>query len=61
MISDLASALSANWTDHFRSASEAGMMALSPVFDAIMPAHSAAGQRIRRMAPGAARALRLHE
>ncbi|MFK4719057.1 MULTISPECIES: hypothetical protein [Bradyrhizobium] len=61
MIFDLASALSANWTDHFRSASEAGMMTLSPVFDAIMPVHAAAAQRIRRMASGIARALRLHE
>lgn len=61
MISDLANALPANWTDHLRSASEAGMMALSRVFEAIMPAHSAAGQRIRRMAPGTARARRLHE
>lgn len=61
MISDLAGALSANRTDYFRPASEAGMMALSPVSDAIMPAHSAAGQRIRRMAPGTALALRLHE
>ncbi|MGY4626972.1 hypothetical protein ACVWY3_004728 [Bradyrhizobium sp. USDA 4486] len=51
MISDLASALSAKRTDHFRSASEAGLL----------PAHSAAVQRIRRMASGIARALRLHE
>jgi hypothetical protein len=42
MIFDLASALSANWTDHFCSASQAGMMTLSPVFDAIMPVHAAA-------------------
>ncbi|UFW51386.1 MULTISPECIES: hypothetical protein [Bradyrhizobium] len=62
MISDLASALSANWTDHFSSASETGMMALYLVaFDAIMPAHSAGAQRIRPMASSIARALRLDE
>ncbi|WP_342734082.1 hypothetical protein [Bradyrhizobium sp. B117] len=62
MISDLASALSASWTDHFSSASETGMMALYlVVFDAILPAHSAGAQRIRPMASSIARALRLDE
>ncbi|MDA9483399.1 hypothetical protein XI07_15525 [Bradyrhizobium sp. CCBAU 11445] len=38
MISNLASRLSADWTGYCRSVSEAGMMALSRVFDATMPA-----------------------
>lgn len=62
MISNLTSALSANWTNHFRSAWEIRMMALSRVFDGSRRRTRRQGKEFGEWRPAQGeRALRLHE